>query len=107
MLQQHAQAVFIDGIKSSSVTVICYSEVIKMGIDDVETKLPKVRNRSSNEIHFSISLLLFYLKRIKTSKSFYYNYYTDTTDDFDEALLLWTYFIGEKAHGLSKITSVD
>ncbi|MGP1924100.1 MAG: hypothetical protein ACTS73_04080 [Arsenophonus sp. NEOnobi-MAG3] len=42
---------------------------IQTGIGDLEIKVPKVKDQSSNRICFNSSLLPLYLKRIKTLKS--------------------------------------
>ncbi|MGP1923706.1 MAG: hypothetical protein ACTS73_01780 [Arsenophonus sp. NEOnobi-MAG3] len=62
------------GISSHAVIRTDYlpEQIIQTGTGDVEIKVPNVRDRNSSEIYFNSSLLPFYLKPAKTSKSRYH-----------------------------------
>ena len=76
---------------------------IQTGIGDVSVKVPKVRDRSGNGIHFNSTLLPPYLKRAKSVEELLPWLYLRgiSTGDFHEAL---SALLGEAASGLSAST---
>ncbi|WGE30902.1 IS256 family transposase (plasmid) [Edwardsiella tarda] len=103
MLAQFAELRLDDGRQAVVRNGFLPERRIQTGIGDVCIKVPKVRDRSGNGIHFNSALLPPYLKRTKSVEELLPWLYLRgiSTGDFHEAL---SALLGEGASGLSAST---